>query len=121
MGMDPVAFVNAHIESMRANLMNDGVSLSQSIHGQNAHNGHGPRHALGGSLQNAIDLTDDVDIEVEEKNENNENVEPAFVPWRDEEIPHRFKCPISLEIMKDPVCSLCFSQSLSSHNIPSSL
>jgi len=32
--------------------------------------------------------------------------EEEFVPWTDDEIPDEFKCPISLEIMKEPVlCS----------------
>lgn len=61
-------------------------------------------------MQNAIDLTHDVDvdidIEVEEKENDRNSAEEVFVPWSDDEIPHKFKCPISLEIMTDPVlCS----------------
>lgn len=53
------------------------------------------------AMQNdVIDLTGDIDVQ------NDEEEKEEFVPWKDEDIPNEFKCPISLEIMTDPViCS----------------
>jgi len=49
-----------------------------------------------------IDLTNDDEM----NSEDDHDAETCFVPWSDSDIPHEFKCPISLEIMTDPVkCS----------------
>lgn len=53
-----------------------------------------------------IDLTEEdemknMDYEMMEEVEEDE--EDEFVPWKEEDIPDEFKCPISLEIMMDPV------------------
>ena len=48
-----------------------------------------------------IDLTNN-----DEEEEETEDEKEQFVPWTDEQIPDEFKCPISLEIMNEPVlCS----------------
>merc|ERR1712228_5698 len=48
-----------------------------------------------------IDLTGNEDVDGIDEEEKEE-----FVPWKDEDIPNEFKCPISLEIMSEPViCS----------------
>jgi len=66
-----------------------------------------------------IDLTNDDDLFAEfesgndddewmdfEFDDDDEDEDDSFVPWSDHDIPHEFKCPISLQIMKDPVkCS----------------
>jgi len=50
-----------------------------------------------------IDLTDE---KKQNDNQSTREESPMFVPWSDEDVPHRYKCPISLEIMRDAVlCS----------------
>merc|ERR1712060_624864 len=52
---------------------------------------------------NVIDLTGN---DEEEDDDDEEEEKEEFVPWQDSDIPNEFKCPISLEIMSEPViCS----------------
>eukprot|EP01083_Nonionella_stella_P064542 168298_1 len=45
-----------------------------------------------------IDLTND-----DNNDQDTEEYKEVFVPWNDEDIPNEYKCPISLEIMCEPV------------------
>jgi len=55
-----------------------------------------------------IDLTESAESEDESEDDDDDDdvAGSPFVPWSEDEVPHEFKCPISLSIMSDPVlCS----------------
>ena len=96
------AFISPQIQQIHHNLQH----INASPFGMNNIQNQAQNQFAPVLQDDVIDLTGNEE-DADEINEDQEEEEKEeFVPWKDEDIPNEFKCPISLEIMSEPViCS----------------